>query len=75
MGKEKPDPFRVSSTLKCRRLASRQGSDCDGDGADSTNPAREVRPVNVEANVRDVRGAAVGMCGGCGQMLLGFMKF
>ncbi|KAK8276864.1 hypothetical protein V6Z12_D10G227500 [Gossypium hirsutum] len=40
---EKPDPFRVSSTLKRRRSASRQGSDCDGDSADSTNPAREVR--------------------------------
>ncbi|KAK8304277.1 hypothetical protein V6Z11_D04G210300 [Gossypium hirsutum] len=36
---------------------------------------KKVRPVNVEANVRDVRGATVGMCGGCGQMLLGFLKF
>ncbi|KAK8292082.1 hypothetical protein V6Z12_D06G099500 [Gossypium hirsutum] len=71
---EKPDPFRVSSTLIRCRSASRQGSDCDGDGADSTNPTREVQG---EARVeRDSRRRARVSCGGAkANRLLGFLLF
>ncbi|PPE01646.1 hypothetical protein GOBAR_DD01302 [Gossypium barbadense] len=47
----------------------------DRDGGRSRTRQGNVRPVNVEADVRDMCGAAVRMCGGYEQMLLGFLKF